>query len=291
MEIVKARDLGPGHGMLTVVAGPPGLGKSWFAGTVAEYMDPSEVLLIATLPREVKSVKYQEHNIDTIVITDEDWVPDEGKLMADGYGRLNKLLMELREDEDYGAVIVDNGTEMSELAWHAALETHGTGDPTQLGRNKWDPYTSLDSNLSQLIYNLALLAGNTGSGTTSKVARPKQVIVPWHVQPPKESPGDDESADEKGKGSEYEGEYLLQIRGRQRRSVGQKIDALVYAVRRGEIKDKVSMREEMKYMLQVAPDRKRHTKLPGKKPDVRYIPNNFNEFMKLVDTLEPSDDS
>lgn len=266
-EVTKASQLSPQSASLTVLAGPPGLGKSTTAGTVAEWIgDPSQVLVVATLPREVDSLMYQKHDLDTVVVTDEDWSPEDKTLKATGYQTLRRILRELRTDEIYSALILDNGTEMAEQAWHAAMAPLGVGDPNDLGRgsNRFAPYTSLREKMEQLINSLATLTGKSG-----KVVRPKTVIIPWHVQPPKDSSDDDESADERGQGSEYEGTFLPMIRGAYRRRLMGQVDNFLYA-------DLVTVPKNPKnplagsdnhFCLQVISDHERHCKLAGVTPD------------------------
>lgn len=268
IEVTKARDMSPLSGSLTVIAGPPGLGKSWFSGTMAEYLDADEVLVIATLPREVNSLQYQKHNLDTIVVTDEDWRPEAGVLKATGHRQLIDVLRDLRADEKYAGIIIDNGTEMAELAWHAAMEPLGVGDPNDLGRgsNRFAPYTSLREKMENAVRSLSILTGKTGL-----VKRPKLVAIPWHVQPPKETSDDDDSADQKGQGSEYEGEYLPMIRGSFRRRIMGLVDNYIYAdlvrVQGSNPLSKVANH----FAIQVVSDKERHVKLEGIAPDPKDL--------------------
>ena len=267
-NVTKARDLSPTQGSLAIIAGPPGLGKSWICGTMAEYLDPAEILVIATLPREVNSLQYQEHNLDTILVTDDGWSPSEGKLNATGYRELMGIVRELRKDTKYAGIILDNGTEAAELAWHAALEPLGVGDPNDLGQgaNRFAPYTSLREKLEELMYGLSTLTGKTGFA-----ARPKLVAIPWHIQPPKETSDNDESADQKGKGSEYEGEFLPMVRGAYRRRIGGVVDMTVYSnLVRVQGKNALSQ-PELHYCIQVISDKERHVKLPGRQPDPKTL--------------------
>lgn len=265
LTVTKAREISPTQGSLTVVAGPPGLGKSWVCGTMADYLDPSEVLVIATLAREINSVQYQKHNLDTIVVTDDRWEPAAGRegLVATGYDQLIDVLRELRSDTQYKGIILDNGTEAAELAWHAALEPLGVGDPNDLGRggNRFAPYTSIREKMEQLMRSVSILTGKTGL-----VKVPKLVAIPWHVQPPKETTDDSDSADEKGKGAEYEGDFLPMIRGSYRRKLAAVVDNFIYA-NLTTVRQKGKMTSDDHYVLQVVTDRERHVKLAGQQPD------------------------
>lgn len=290
--MTKAREISPTQGSLTIIAGPPGLGKSWICGTMAEYLSPDEVLVIATLPRETNSVMYQKHNVDTIVVTDDAWDPDNGELSATGYDQLIDVLRSLRQDTKYKGIILDNGTEAGELAWHASMEPLGVGDPNQLkGGNKFAPYTSVREKMEQLMRSLSVLTGKTGL-----VEQPKLVAIPWHVQPPKESVGDDDSADEKGKGAEYEGSYLPMARGSIRRKIAALVDNFVYASIE-TVRKKGSMKGEDRYMLQVISDRERHVKLAGEQPDdSQLVKDKFidvhgaqDAWRKFMEILEVDD--
>lgn len=271
MEVIKARDVSPLGAQLVLVMGPPGLGKSTFAATVAEgVVPPEETLLIATLPREAKSWKYQELNLDTILIEEhEGWDPVNKSYQVSGYSELCRVLDELAQDDRYGAVILDNGTEAAEFAWHESLAPFKIGDPMELGSggNRFAPYGSVREKMENLIHRLNRLTGK-------HCVRPKHVIVPWHVQPPKE---DDDS-----QGVEYVGKELPMIRGGFRRRLGQKIDAVVFMYREAKV-NKKTMKTELNYVLQVAPDMERHTKIPGELPEgVKYIEPRYSNLLDLI---------
>ncbi len=283
LDIIKATNMAPTRSSIHVVAGPPGLGKSWFCGTVAEVVPPEEVLLIATLGREVKSIQYQRHDFDTILIEDDEWEPSRKSYKATGCTKLISLLTELREDDKYAAIILDSGTEAGEMAWHEALSPFNVSDPSEMAEsNRFLPYTKTGDLMDQIIRSMAKLAGHP-SGGKNNVKRTKFVLMTWHVQPPKEKVGSGESADEKGEGVEYEGSVLPMIRGAFRRKLGQYVDSFVYVDRIAEV-NKTTARTEMRHVLQVRSDLSKHCKFPGILPDgVNYIDNNFKAYMDLVD--------
>lgn len=288
-EVVKARDRSPLEGSLTIPVGPPGLGKSWFAGTMAEYLK-GEVLVIATLPREGNSYLYQKHNLDTVFVTDDEWDPSARSFKATGYDKLMEIGKDLRKDTKYGGIILDNGTEAGELAWHSALAPLGIGDPNDMprGGNRFGPYTAMSAKLGDLITRYSFLTGKSGL-----VERPKLVCIPWHVQPQKEAMADEDSADEKGHGVEYEGNFLPMIRGSFRRRLMAVVDNFVYAdivsvAGRNELSKK-----ENKFCIQVVSDREKHVKtggvvadasklIDGKYLDVHNREDAWRMFMEII---------
>jgi energy-coupling factor transporter ATP-binding protein EcfA2 len=289
LNIKKANEVAPNAGSLTIINGPPGMGKSTFCGTMAEYLGPENVLVIATLPREVNSTVYQQHNLDTIIVTDDDWDPGAGSLVSGGFDTLMSILRELRQDEQYKGIILDNGTESAELAWHASLELAGVADPSEL-KNSFKPYVTMREKMETLMRSLSTLTGKTGL-----VAQPKLVAVPWHIQPAKESMDDNETSDQKGKGSEYEGDYLPMIRGGFRRRLGALVDNVIYAdiVR---IPGKNPLADAANhYCLQLIGDNEKHVKLAGPQPpearlvkkkylDVQNSETAWRDFMDLTTT-------
>lgn len=287
-EIRKANDLSPHAGLSLVVAGPPGTGKSWFLGTMAET---GPTLLIATLSREVNSVQYQRNNVDVVLLEDLGWKPsaEEPQFEATAFTDFLKLIQELYEDDYYRNIIVDSGTELAEAAWHEALMPHGVAAPAEMEdkKSRWLPYETLDILLDQAIKGVVSL--------TKLAKTPKNVGIAWHVQPPKddtyETSGDVKSkkasADHAGEGVEYEGKVLPMIRGRFRRRLASQVDAYIYSdIQWRTGGEGVKKKRTPSFVVQVAPLQDRHTKLPGPVPEVTHIPNNFKEFMGLIEKIK-----
>ena len=287
--IVSARDVGimGDGGISLVIAGPPGTGKSWFLGSMAEV---GKTLLIATLAREAKSVMYQRHDVDLILLQDDEWVPSIGKFGAEAFTKFLDIIEWLKEDETYKNVIVDNGTELAESAWHEAMSIHGVATPAEMEdkRSRWLPYDQLDIYLDQAVKGVVAL--------TSCAALPKNVGISWHTQPPKDDNYDTttkttkKSADNRGEGVEYEGNALPMIRGRYRRRLAGQVDAylmteLQHNLQRDAKSKSLKGGIKTEYKVQVRPNKERHTKFPGVLPDVAYIDN---EFCHLVDLIKSS---
>jgi hypothetical protein len=227
-----------------------------------------EVLLIATLPREVKSWKYQEYDPDTILIEEAGtWDPLNKSYKPTAFRETASLLDELVQDEKYRAIIIDNGTEVGEFAWHDSLAPLKIGDPNELGTggNRFAPYTSIRERMENFIMKVNRLTN------PKACAREKHIIIPWHVQEPK----DDETSK---KDVEYAGKELPMIRGGFRRRIGQKIDVIVYMTRKVADGGK-----KVEYKLQVVSDMEKHCKVPCQVPQgVKFINPTYEALLQLI---------
>jgi len=266
-----------------VIEGPQGTGKSTLCGSMAEYVGPEKTLLIATLAKEIESWKYKQLTIPNVLIEDKDWAPSLKTFVANGFPEFRKLVRWLREeDEQFEAVILDSGTELAEMAWHAALAPHGVGTPADMdGKSRWLPYETLANLLDEGIKDLISL--------TQVAKKRKHVAVTWHIQAPKDDTSDGgvkkESADHAAKGVEYEGDVLPMIRGSYRRKLGAQFPTVVYTDM--QIKANMGLSAtaksfDVQYMLQVRPDNERHTKLSGPLPPMQFIPNDFKALLGLI---------
>lgn len=282
MKTTKARNMNPESGMLVVLAGPGGIGKSTMAGKLAEYFSPDEVLVLVTLAREAKSLIYQKHNLDMILFEDSEWDPANRKYKATAFDELLATLEELATDTKYKGIIIDSGTFAAELAWNGALSDFKVETPADIaGGSRWLPYTRLETKMLRFIYCLSNLTN------PSTAALPKIVAIPWHVQPQKSSVDDTETADEKGQDVEYTGKLLPRIKGGFRRRLIDLVDVFVYCDR---VFSSKGLKEKLDYRVQVVSDRERHCKLPGDLSVLggdKTIESSWTELMKLVQRAEP----
>ena len=277
-----------------VVAGPYGTGKSTLLGSMAKE---HKTLLLATLSREVESWLYKEYNVDTIPLWEEGFysLSDDGTLppgfRITKFHEFLQVTEALRDDDVYDAVILDNGTELAELAWHQAMAVHGVIAPAYMQdkKSRFQPYETMGTNLDQAIKNLVTLVDS------SRTKRPKFIGISWHVQPPRddqtETVGEGansvrvqkQSADHKAEGVEYEGKVLPMIRGAFRRKLGSQVSTFVFADIIYEVKTQGARSVRVpRYVLQVQPDEERHAKIPGPMAASKYIANDFGSLYDLV---------
>lgn len=274
-----------------VIAGPGGTGKSSFLGSMAKYVKDTygkKTLLIATLPREIRSWKYQELGpdyLDRVIVEDEDWRPDLKRFNATGFQKTLEIEEWLYDNESYGAVILDNGTEHAEQAWHACLAPLSVSSPSEIeGRSRWLPYERLDAMLDQSVKSLVSL--------TTHPTAPKFVGISWHIQAPKDDTVEGDgtggktvkvSADNQAKGIEYEGEILPMIRGKYRRRLVNQVEAMLHTdIQQRQMLKDGKLVQDVSYMIQVRPNAERHVKLPGAMPGFTFIPNDFESFVQVL---------
>jgi hypothetical protein len=287
-EIGEARDLSPHRASAVLFLGPPGTGKSH---AMASMCEEGKTLLIATLPREATSEGYQRYNPDLLLLEDKGWRPSQGRFNATAFQQFLDVMDTLAEDDEYRVILIDNGTELGEFAWHEALKPFGVGSPGDMDDrdNRFRPYTKIADYMQQAIN--AMLALKTAP-------LPKHVGVAWHLQPTKEDQvvfdrtvGQQVkklSADTRSEGVQYEGNVLPMLQGGFRRKIAGLLDVVVYSdilydyETDAKGKRVVGKGKQPHYMLQVRPNEERHTKLPGLLPEMAYIPNEWEALKSLL---------
>lgn len=267
-----------GHGVAIAVAGPPGTGKSTFAGSCARY---GRVALLGAKPREVNSWLYRElaDNISAKVYHDPLWRPTLGKYEASAFIDMATRILQLYEDTEYDFVIVDPFTDVVALVAHEMMKVEKAATPRDL-RDSLGFYGGLKYRLKEFTQMLTALCF---------APHPKHVIVTVHTQPPKDDTperggGTKESVDNKSSGVEYEGNVLPMIEGGYRREFAGEFDAMLYTDIQTK-KERVgsTLVDKVSYRLQVIPDNERHAKtIFGTAFTEKYIPNDFGEILKAV---------
>ena len=285
-EVIPARELSPREATSLLVMGPPKTGKSHFLASMAEE---GPTLLIATLERETSSEGYQRWNPDTILLDDYGWRPSQGRFETKGFQRFLDLVDELAEDEEYKVILLDNGTELGEFAWHEALRPFGVASPGDMDDrdNRFRPYTKIADLMRQALDGLLALK-------TAPV--PKHVVVAWHIQPTKDdtvaydkttqSHAKKLSGDTRGEGVEYGGSVLPTMPGGFRRRVAGLFDGVVYTDKLYERKKgkggRVLKDKRPRYVIQVIPDEERDASIPGLTPPEMYIDNEWSALKPLL---------
>lgn len=279
------------NGESIIVLSPPGTGKSYFAGSICEVVDPKRVLLLCPKPREKTSALYRKYGLTqrAEVFTDlACWNPERDKYGATAWRQLYDRVDGLLSDKDYDAVILDPFTDAVTLLEHHLLAPHKVASPGELA-NTQGFYRQLADKSYEFIQRLTALADS------SVAASPKFIIVTMHVQPPKEAQalsksqggGTKASSDMLAEGVEYEGRVLPQMEGSYRRRIAGDFGLVLY----GDVKSGTRLDEKTKkiaaytdFRLQVRCSEERHAKMAPvvaeAVPD--YIPNNFKTLWEYL---------
>lgn len=270
-----------------LVLGPPGTGKSHFAGSVASVVPPERVLLCCPKPGEKTSALYRKYGITkrAELFTDlAGWDPDNGKYAASAWRNMYDRISDLLADEDYDAVIIDPFTDAVDLLEHHILSPHKVGSPGELSDTQGF-YRQLRDKSNEFIQRTVALS-------IAGVAKsPKFVIVTMHTQPPKEAMtlsarqggGQKASSDMRGEGIEFEGRVLPQMEGSYRRKMAGDFGLVVYTdVKTGSRLNPQTKKMEQgtDFRIQVRCSEDRHAKMRSivaeAVPD--YLPNEFKEL-------------
>ena len=151
----------PAFGHLIGVTGLPGTGKSHFARS-ARAAGRTRIAL--TDPKELSF--YGEDG--ATVFGDLGWRPHANQFAATAFAALLAWCAE-RVTDDSEFVVIDTGSECSDLAMHEVLKVHATNDPGDIAHGR--AYTAHDQQFKCLITELRRIA-----------AAGKTVIVTFHGQ-------------------------------------------------------------------------------------------------------------
>lgn len=110
--------LGLRGGLLTLVEGPSGTGKSWLAGSIAEF---GNTHVIAFKPKEVDSFQYVDRGLDYDLFHDPNWSPLTDQYESGGFLRFLRRVDEIVENDEIENVILDPLTDLHHLIKHEVL--------------------------------------------------------------------------------------------------------------------------------------------------------------------------
>jgi len=263
-------------GLSTVIIGPPGTGKSTFAASVCEVVEPERVLLLVTKPREKSSYLYRKYGLTkrAEVFHDIKWNPEAKKYIADAWHSLMARLDSLYEDTDYDAIILDPGTDAIKLADHSLMAPHKVGSPGDLGDTR-SYYRQLKDKSQEFVDKLV------GLSSSDFTKSPKHIIVTWHAQPVKE--GDQVSKDLAFLGNmlpAIEGGYRIKLAG----DFSNCVKSEILPARR--VMDKITKKlieQPEQHVIQVRGDADFHAKVADAPPlKEKYLPNNFKALYDAV---------
>lgn len=261
-------------GISLAIVGAPGTGKSTFLGSIGKLYKKEEILLLAPKPREINSWKYTEHEIDQSaeVFADHKWKPSLDKYEADAFLKLEQRVESLYDDTQHRVIILDPYTDVVKFAAHDLLKAEKAATPRDSGDSRGF-YGALKHKLGNFTSTLAGLS-------SPSLAVPKHVLVAVHAQPAKE--------DEKGAGGgvTFEGEVMPMIEGGHRHDFASEFDILCYSKIKhfSQFNPKTKKTErEVKYLVQVSADPKRHAKTAiGPRMDEVEVENDFEGFLKAL---------
>jgi len=288
---------------VVVPEGPPGSGKSTFCASVCDLpgITPEEVLLCTTKPGEAESWAYKRHGLVAERYFDSKWRPTLDQYEATDFVRLLRRMYELYEDDRYGAIIVDPGTDVPVLAEHYIVQSYNVGGigELQASGQSQAAYRTLAEKTEEFVKTIAVLA-------TEEVVRPKWVLLPFHIQPPKagqyvKDPSDPsgrskvyiESADEQALDLEFGGRRLPQIEGGYRRRLNGDVGIVVYCEFEEtpssltKIDGKmVRVPAQTRYLIQPAPSKEAHAKVRGSPVLRERLPNSMVALVAAMEAAQ-----
>lgn len=249
--------LGIDHGLLTLVQGPQGTGKSTFVGSIAEY---GNTVLVAFKPKEPASWAYRNHDVEYELIHDPGWSPSADRYEAGGWTRFVERMNEIMRDDDIENVILDPLTDLNTLIKHeiAAKENASSIGDMRDSLGAWGDVRARWEEAANLITSLAF------------APTPKNVAATVHVKAPSEE------EQEELRNKEYLGSTLPAIQGGFKTVLESEFHIVLHT--------RVISGRETEYMVETQASSKRHNKVSiAPQLSELKIPNNFGALLEAVE--------
>lgn len=243
-------------GLLTLIVGPPGTGKSWMAGSLAEF-GPTH--LIAFKPKEVDSHNYNAHGVEHDLFHDPLWSPSTERYEASGWQDFVGRMHELLRDDEVENVILDPLTDLHVLIKHeiAKKENASSIGDMRDSLGAWGDVRARWEEAANLITSLAF------------APTPKNVAAVVHAKVPTEE-------EEEKRNVEFMGEVLPAIQGGFKTVLEGEFHLVLHT--------RVVSGRETKYMVEVTASSKRHNKV-SIAPQLSELKVE-NDFASLLDAIE-----
>ena len=269
-----------------MLAGPDGVGKSYGASSILDLID-ERAYVFALDVKELTAYAYTRwgNRVELDLYADVRWAPSLGKegFRADGYNRMLKKADALYDDTEYGAVIVDPGTRIGAISGHELLKAAGVATPGELGEGGSLGFYGDQRKKQPELLDLVL-------GLSSSEAKlPKYVIIPWHMEPVRETAqrskreggGMKEHADKKYKGITYEGGAVPVMDGATKYFVGGSFSVKVWCGKESKFEKRKG--DWTWYYFLLRSEGERECKLSvGEEPKIDKCDNSFKTLVEVV---------
>lgn len=254
--------LGLRGGLLTLVEGPAGTGKSWLAGSIAEF---GKTHVIAFKPKEVDSHQYIVRDLDWDLFHDPNWSPLTDQFEAGGFLQFLRRVDEIVEDDSIENVVLDPLTDLHHLIKHEVLSKENASKVRDMSDSfgAWGDIGDLWESAVGKIASLAF------------APTPKNVVATVHTKVPSED-------EEAKRNVEYMGTTQPALQGRIKNIIEGEFHLVMHA--RVVMTYDQSRREQSEnYVVETRANSERHNKIAlVPKLDQKTLPNDFKSILDVI---------
>lgn len=256
------KTLGLRGGLLTLVVGPSGTGKSWLAGSIEDF-GPTH--LIAFKPKEVDSNQYVERDIPWDLFHDPAWSPVTESFEAQGFLQFMRRIDEIVADDEIENVILDPLTDLHHLIKHEVLSKENATKMREMSdaRGAWGDVRDLWEQAAAKITSLAF------------APTPKNVVATVHAKVPTEEESERRNV-------EFMGSTLPSIQGSFKTILEQEFHLVLHSRVVMEY-DQEAREQRENYVVEVRASADRHNKIAiAPKLVEKTVPNDFESLLGAI---------